>query len=93
MTLFYMADGHISMGNPLQAKILLEEALTLMCSDDLPQSNYVTSIIAHCQSLLGSALMALGEYDQARLNLQYQPGYPQSNWDTLWVHSTTHGSW
>ncbi len=67
-TLFYMADGYISSGNPLQAKILLDEALSLMCSADLPRSNYVSSMIAHCQSLLGTALMSLGEYDQARLN-------------------------
>jgi predicted ATPase/DNA-binding SARP family transcriptional activator len=68
MTLFYMAEAYISMGNPAQAKIHLEEALTLMSADDIPQSNFVTSIIAHCQSLLGNALLNLGDYEQARQN-------------------------
>ena len=93
MTLYYMADGYISLGNPLQAKILLEEALRLdKCSDDQPSSNYVNSIIAHCQSLLGIAHMALGEYDQARRIFKYQPGYPPDElapimdlFNRLWV--------
>jgi predicted ATPase len=66
MTLFFLADASISMGKPDQAKIQLEEAIGLLCSDDLPRSNYISSIIAHCQSLLGNALMGSGEYDQAR---------------------------
>jgi tetratricopeptide (TPR) repeat protein len=66
MTLFYMADASLSMGNPGQAKNQLEEALNLMCTDNMPQSNFATSMIAHCQSQLGIALMVLGEYEQAR---------------------------
>jgi predicted ATPase/DNA-binding SARP family transcriptional activator len=69
MTLFYLADASITMGNPLQAKIKLDETLSLMYSIDQPRSNYVSAIIAHCQSLMGISLIALGDYEQARLNL------------------------
>jgi predicted ATPase/DNA-binding SARP family transcriptional activator len=68
ITLFYLADAYINMGNPLQAKKSLEEALLLMRSDEISQTNYVTSIIAHCQSLLGVAILSLGDDEQARLN-------------------------
>lgn len=68
LTLFFMADAYISMGNSGRAKILLEEVLSFVNAGDLPHSNYVTSIIAHCQSLLGNALLNLGEYEQARLH-------------------------
>ncbi len=68
MTLFYLADAYIIMGNPSQAKIQLEEALSLMYTEGIPQTNFVTSIIAHCQSLLGIALLILGDYEQARQN-------------------------
>ncbi len=67
-TLFYMANAYISKGDPKQAKILLEEALSLMSINVIPQTNFVSSIIAHCQSLLGNALLSLGDYQQARLN-------------------------
>ncbi len=65
-TLYYMSDGYISLGNPLQAKTLLDEVIRLKSLNDLPRSSYATSILAYCQSLLGSAHMVMGEYDQAR---------------------------
>lgn len=70
MNLYCQAEAHHIMGQPAMAKILIEQALTLMYGDDIPKSNYNTSIQAYCQSLLGMILMALGDFEQARLNLQ-----------------------
>jgi tetratricopeptide (TPR) repeat protein len=69
MNLYYMAEVHRTLSKLPQAKNLIEDGLKLMHGENIPKSNFVTAIIAHCQSVHGTILMGLGEFDQAEQNL------------------------
>jgi predicted ATPase len=70
LSLILLAEAHRMKGNTQQAKIFIEEALKLLTRDTLPKSNYALAITAHCQSVLGTILMELGDNERAQVNLQ-----------------------
>ncbi len=69
LTLFFLAEANRSRGNYPLAKNLIEESDELMQSENFQKSNYHLVISAQCKSLFGVILMALGNYEQARQNL------------------------
>ena len=70
MTLSFLAEACRILGNPRQGKNYIEEALNLLRVDSIPKSNYVIAFTAHCQSILGTILMELGDFVQAHINME-----------------------
>ena len=69
MSLMFLTEAYRNTGNLRQAKNHIEDALKILRGDDIPKSNYVVAFTAHCQSVLGTILMELGDLVQARLQL------------------------
>jgi len=69
MSLMFLTEAYRTTGNLHQAKNYIEDALITLHRDDIPKSNYVIAFTAHCQSILGTIWMDLGDLVQARLNL------------------------
>jgi predicted ATPase/DNA-binding SARP family transcriptional activator len=69
LTLMFLTEAHRTTGNIHQAKNHIEDALNILRGDDIPKSNYVVAFTAHCQSILGTILMEMGDLVQARKNL------------------------
>ncbi len=69
MSLMFLAEAHRTTGNIRLAKQQIEEALNILCGDNIPKSNYAISLTAHCQSILGVIVMEMGDFLQARLHL------------------------
>jgi predicted ATPase/DNA-binding SARP family transcriptional activator len=69
MTLMFVAEASRSLGHRQQAMENIEEAIQILCSNAVPETNYSIAITAHCRSLYGILLMDLGEYDQAYDNM------------------------
>jgi len=69
-TMMFLADASYVKGNYQQGKKYIEDALQNLREADLPNKNSIVAISAHCQSILGSIQIRLGDYDQARSNLQ-----------------------
>jgi predicted ATPase len=70
MSLMFMADANRILGDFSTGKKYIAEALGLIHEIDLPKSNYSIAISAHCQTILGLLLIEMGDFDQARMNLQ-----------------------
>jgi tetratricopeptide (TPR) repeat protein len=68
MSLMFLTEAHRNTGNLRQAKNHIADALKILRGDDVPKSNYVVAFTAHCQSILGTILMELGDLMQARVN-------------------------
>ena len=68
MTLMFLTEAHRTLGNNRVAQKHIEDALKILRGDDIPKSNYVIAFTAHCQSILGTILMDLGDLVQARVN-------------------------
>ncbi|HEX9090343.1 MAG TPA: tetratricopeptide repeat protein, partial [Anaerolineales bacterium] len=69
-TMMFLADASYITGNHQQGKKYIEDALRCLQEANLPSKNTIVAICAHCQSLLGSIQIRLGDYEQARSNLQ-----------------------
>jgi tetratricopeptide (TPR) repeat protein len=69
LTLMFLADVNITIGDAPLAKKLIEEALGILHGDSITKSPYAIAISANCQSLLGLIYMQLGDVNQARLNM------------------------
>jgi DNA-binding SARP family transcriptional activator/predicted ATPase len=69
MTLMFLADVNLTIGDAHMAKKHVEEALVILHGNFITKSPYTTAISANCQSLLGSIYMELGDVTQARLNM------------------------
>jgi predicted ATPase len=70
MTLMFLADAYCILGNSRQGKIFIDEALQTIAECKIPNSNYVVAINAHCQSILGTILIELEDFDHAEVNLK-----------------------
>lgn len=70
MTMMYLADGYRILGQDQRGKEYIEGALQAIWSADLPKSNFFVAVTAHCQAILGTILIKLGDLEQARLNLE-----------------------
>ena len=70
MSLMFMAEANRILGDFSIGKRHIEDALRLIHEIDLPKSNYSIAISAHCQTILGLLLIEMGDFDQARMNLQ-----------------------
>ncbi len=68
MTLMFLTEAHRTLGNIRLAKNEIEDALQILREDNIPKSNYVIVFTAHCQSILGTILMDMGDLVQARFN-------------------------
>jgi predicted ATPase/DNA-binding SARP family transcriptional activator len=69
-TMMFLADASYVTGNHQQGKKYIEDALQNLHEANLPNQNTIIAIQAHCQSILGSIQIRLGDYEQARSNLQ-----------------------
>ena len=69
MTLMFLSEVARALGNKHEARIYIEEALHILRSDVIPESNYAIAFTAHCQSVYGLILMELGEYKAAWENM------------------------
>jgi tetratricopeptide (TPR) repeat protein len=69
LTVMFLADVHLTLGDAHLAQKYIEEALTILNGDSIPKTPYSIAITANCQSLLGMIYMALDDIDQARLKL------------------------
>jgi len=70
MSLMFLTEAHRAAGNIRLAKNQIEGALRILGGDTSPKSNYVIAFSAHCQSILGTILMEMGDLVQARVNLE-----------------------
>jgi predicted ATPase/DNA-binding SARP family transcriptional activator len=69
LTLMFLADVNITIGDAPLAKKQIEEALGILHGDSITKTPYAIAISANCQSLLGLIYMQLGDVNQARLNM------------------------
>lgn len=69
-TMMFLAEAYDISGDHHKAKAFINEALQYLVSADLPKTNPVMGINAHCQAILGSIQINLGEYEPARSNLR-----------------------
>ena len=69
LTLMYLADVKLTLGDANLAKKYIEEALELLQGESIPKSPFSTAIAANCQSILGMIYMDLEEVTQARQNM------------------------
>ncbi len=67
-TLYYLAEAYHTSNNLQQGKDAAEESIRIIL-DDIPKSNFVNSILAHCKSALGALLLDMGDLDSARISL------------------------
>jgi tetratricopeptide (TPR) repeat protein len=67
--LTFLAEATRLGGNKTQSQIYIEEALEILRSGAVPESSYTLAVAAHCQAHLGLVWMDMGDYDQARKNL------------------------
>jgi tetratricopeptide (TPR) repeat protein len=70
MSLQFLAEAYRAMGDLQPGKNNILEALRILQHDIIEKSNYVLAYTAHCQSVYGRILMELGEFEQARMNME-----------------------
>jgi predicted ATPase/DNA-binding SARP family transcriptional activator len=70
MTLFYLAEVHRTLNKLQQAKNFIQDGFKLMQGINIPKSNYRTAIIANFESVLGTILLGLDDFEQAHQYLQ-----------------------
>jgi tetratricopeptide (TPR) repeat protein len=69
-SLLYLTEAYRGLHQYQKAKGYIEETLRLLGQDFSLKDTYVIAFGAHCQSIFGLVLMELGEYEQARHNLE-----------------------
>lgn len=69
-TMLFLAEANVFLGNFQQGKIFIENALQLIHDANLPKTNFIVTIRARCQSILGTIFIELGDFEQAQVNLQ-----------------------
>jgi predicted ATPase/DNA-binding SARP family transcriptional activator len=70
LSLLFLSETLRILGNKTQSRVYIEEALSILQGNSVPQTNYTRAVAAHCQADLGLTLMELGDYDQANENLK-----------------------
>jgi predicted ATPase/tetratricopeptide (TPR) repeat protein len=70
MSFMILADAHRMLGNHHQAIKIIEDALHKFHELASLRSNYIVAVSAHCQSILGTIYLELGDFEQAQVNLQ-----------------------
>ncbi len=68
-SLLYLAEAYRAMHQYPEACSQIEEALQLLGQEQGPEEVSAIAFKAHCQSIYGLVLIQLGEFDQARSNL------------------------
>ncbi len=88
-TLYYLAEAYQLSSDLQLGKQAIEEAIQIIQEADIPRSNFVTSIFAHCKSTLGAIYLGLGELESARhylnesLSIHQQVGTKYGSVQTL----------
>ena len=70
MTSSFLAEAYRTLGNPGQAEKYIRDALRILHQDSISKSSYVIAFTAHCQSVLGTILMEMGDLEAARMNME-----------------------